>query len=93
MDESHRKPLSGVLNSETVCEVTSPYLSSFFTIFVVLLELSVDPYLELSTNAEAIRDCLDCSSSQHMKPTLAVCTFAQRGFLLRGKQSSKLFVC
>lgn len=31
-------------------------LSSFFTIFVVLLELSVDPYLEVSTNAQTIVD-------------------------------------
>ncbi|KAF7965708.1 hypothetical protein HWV62_42187 [Athelia sp. TMB] len=31
-------------------------LSSFFTIFVVLLEFSVDPYLEVSTNAQTIVD-------------------------------------
>lgn len=31
-------------------------LSSFFTIFVVLLELSVDPYLEVATNAQTIVD-------------------------------------
>jgi regulator-associated protein of mTOR len=31
-------------------------LSSFFTIFVVLLELSVDPYQEVATNAQTIVD-------------------------------------
>jgi len=31
-------------------------LSSFFTIFVVLLELSVDPYPEVATNAQTIVD-------------------------------------
>ena len=31
-------------------------LSSFFTIFVVLLELSVDPYMEVATNAQTIVD-------------------------------------
>lgn len=31
-------------------------LSSFFTIFVILLELSVDPYLEVSTHAQTIVD-------------------------------------
>ncbi|KZP15647.1 hypothetical protein FIBSPDRAFT_895647 [Athelia psychrophila] len=55
-------------------------LSSFFTIFVVLLELSVDPYLEASTNAQTVIDYILAlllqspftrldSTSLHIPPT------------------------
>ncbi len=56
-------------------------LSSFFTIFVVLLDLSVDPYQEVATNAQTIVDYIMAlllespftrldSTSLHMLPTL-----------------------
>ncbi|CAK5280818.1 unnamed protein product [Mycena citricolor] len=32
------------------------YLSSFFTLFVILLDLSVDPYHEVATNAQTVLD-------------------------------------
>ncbi|KAJ7715065.1 hypothetical protein B0H16DRAFT_1806526 [Mycena metata] len=32
------------------------YLSSFFTMFVILLDLSVDPYQEVATNAQTVLD-------------------------------------
>lgn len=41
---------------EAAREENRVLLSSFFTIFVILLELSVDPYPEVSTNAQTIVD-------------------------------------
>jgi regulator-associated protein of mTOR len=48
--------LDGFGDDEASREENRVLLSSFFTIFVVLLELSVDPYLEVSTNAQTIVD-------------------------------------
>jgi regulator-associated protein of mTOR len=41
---------------ESFSEENRVLLSSFFTIFVVLLDLSVDPYQEVATNAQTIVD-------------------------------------
>ncbi|TFK65446.1 hypothetical protein BDN72DRAFT_196251 [Pluteus cervinus] len=43
-------------DDENLREENRVLLSSFFTIFVVLLDLSVDPYLEVATNAQTIVD-------------------------------------
>ncbi|KAI0814821.1 hypothetical protein BC629DRAFT_1467282 [Irpex lacteus] len=46
----------GVFDDETSREENRVWLSSFFTIFCVLLELSCDPYQEVATNAQTIVD-------------------------------------
>ncbi|EAU92443.2 mip1 [Coprinopsis cinerea okayama7 len=43
-------------DDESLREEKRVLLSSFFTIFVVLLDLSVDPYQEVATNAQTIVD-------------------------------------
>lgn len=43
-------------DDELLREENRVLLSSFFTIFVVLLDLSVDPYMEVATNAQTIVD-------------------------------------
>lgn len=43
-------------DDELLREENRVLLTSFFTIFVVLLDLSVDPYLEVATNAQTIVD-------------------------------------
>jgi regulator-associated protein of mTOR len=48
--------LDGFGDDENSREESRVLLSSFFTIFVVLLELSVDPYHEVATNAQTIMD-------------------------------------
>jgi len=48
--------LDGFGDDEAAREENRVLLSSFFTIFVVLLELSVDPYHEVATNAQTIMD-------------------------------------
>ncbi|PFH49822.1 hypothetical protein AMATHDRAFT_178237 [Amanita thiersii Skay4041] len=48
--------LDGFGDDELLREENRVLLSSFFTIFVVLLDLSVDPYHEVSTNAQTIVD-------------------------------------
>jgi regulator-associated protein of mTOR len=48
--------LDGFGDDELLREENRVLLSSFFTIFVVLLDLSVDPYQEVATNAQTIVD-------------------------------------
>ncbi|KAA1478089.1 hypothetical protein DENSPDRAFT_934104 [Dentipellis sp. KUC8613] len=48
--------LAGFGNDEILREENRVLLSSFFTIFSVLLELSVDPYHEVATNAQTVVD-------------------------------------
>ncbi|KAF8899316.1 raptor N-terminal caspase like domain-containing protein [Infundibulicybe gibba] len=48
--------LDGFGDDELLREENRVLLSSFFTIFVVLLDLSVDPYHEVATNAQTIVD-------------------------------------
>jgi regulator-associated protein of mTOR len=48
--------LDDFINDEAAREENRVLLSSFFTIFVVLLELSVDPYHEVATNGQTIVD-------------------------------------
>ncbi|KAK2464771.1 hypothetical protein APHAL10511_003189 [Amanita phalloides] len=48
--------LDGFGEDEQLREENRVLLSSFFTIFVVLLDLSVDPYHEVATNAQTIVD-------------------------------------
>ena len=48
--------LDGFGDEESIREENRVLLSSFFTIFSVLLELSVDPYHEVATNAQTIVD-------------------------------------
>ncbi|KII94228.1 hypothetical protein PLICRDRAFT_101175 [Plicaturopsis crispa FD-325 SS-3] len=48
--------LDGFGDDENVREENRVLLSSLFTIFVVLLELSVDPYHEVATNAQTVVD-------------------------------------
>ncbi|KAJ3493649.1 hypothetical protein NLJ89_g10966 [Agrocybe chaxingu] len=48
--------LDGFGEDEQLREENRVLLSSFFTIFVVLLDLSVDPYQEVATNAQTIVD-------------------------------------
>ena len=48
--------LDGFGDDDAAREENRVLLSSFFTIFVVLLELSVDPYHEVATNAQTIVD-------------------------------------
>jgi regulator-associated protein of mTOR len=73
--------LDGFVDDENAREENRVLLSSFFTIFVVLLEFSMDPYQEVGTNAQTIVDYimalllespftrLDCSTL-HYPPTL-----------------------
>ncbi|KAJ3557772.1 hypothetical protein NM688_g1286 [Phlebia brevispora] len=46
----------GGFDDENHREENRVWLSSFFTIYCVLLELSVDPYLEVATNAQTVVD-------------------------------------
>ena len=48
--------LEGFGEDDLLREENRVLLSSFFTIFVVLLDLSVDPYQEVATNAQTIVD-------------------------------------
>ena len=48
--------LEGFGEDDPLREENRVLLSSFFTIFVVLLDLSVDPYQEVATNAQTIVD-------------------------------------
>ena len=48
--------LDGFGEDDLLREENRVLLSSFFTIFVVLLDLSVDPYQEVATNAQVIVD-------------------------------------
>lgn len=48
--------LEGFGDDDLLREENRVLLSSFFTIFVVLLDLSVDPYQEVATNAQTIVD-------------------------------------
>src|SRR6266576_3047916 len=48
--------LDGFGDDELLREENRVLLSSFFTIFVVLLDLSVDPYHEVATNAQTMVD-------------------------------------
>ncbi|EKM84312.1 hypothetical protein AGABI1DRAFT_67693 [Agaricus bisporus var. burnettii JB137-S8] len=48
--------LDGFSDDEMLKEENRVLLSSFFTIFVVLLDLSVDPYVEVATLAQTIVD-------------------------------------
>lgn len=48
--------LAGFVDDDSLREENRVLLSSFFTIFVVLLDLSVDPYHEVATNAQTIVD-------------------------------------
>lgn len=45
-----------IFDDESYREENRVWLSSFFTIYCVLLELSVDPYLEVATNAQTVVD-------------------------------------
>ena len=68
-------------DDEMLREENRVLLSSFFTIFVVLLDLSVDPYQEVATNAQTIVDYIMAlllespftrleSTSLHAPPTV-----------------------
>ncbi|KAF9535610.1 hypothetical protein CPB83DRAFT_842046 [Crepidotus variabilis] len=68
-------------DDEQLREENRVLLSSFFTIFVVLLDLSVDPYQEVATNAQTIVDYVMAvllespfsrldSASLHIPPTM-----------------------
>ncbi|KAI6015651.1 raptor N-terminal caspase like domain-containing protein [Pisolithus marmoratus] len=48
--------LDSVADDDAAREENRVLLSSFFTIFVALLELTVDPYHEVATNAQTITD-------------------------------------
>lgn len=72
--------LDGFGDDDLVREENRVLLSSLFTIFVVLLDLSVDPYQEVATNAQTIVDYITAlllespftrldSTSLHFAPT------------------------
>ncbi|KAF8195097.1 hypothetical protein BJ912DRAFT_1085993 [Pholiota molesta] len=73
--------LEGFGEDDALREENRVLLSSFFTIFVLLLDLSVDPYNEVATNAQTIVDYIMAlllespftrleSTSLHMAPTV-----------------------
>ncbi|THH18632.1 hypothetical protein EW146_g2399 [Bondarzewia mesenterica] len=55
-DQAIAEWLDGFGDNEALRQGNRVLLSSFFTIFTVLLELSVDPYLEVATLAQTIVD-------------------------------------
>ena len=55
-DQAVSEWLDGFGDDDSAREENRVLLSSFFTIFVVLLEFSIDPYQEVATNAQTVVD-------------------------------------